>query len=83
MLPYEPEESPELAGTDVLIDAGERDPYSSPDQIARLAEILRVGGADVTVHTEPGVGHELTANDLAQTARWVAQRTGRRAGKTA
>lgn len=71
MLPYEPGEVPALAGTDVLIDAGERDPYSSPEQIARLAEILRAGGAGVTVHVEPGAGHELRQGDLAQTARWL------------
>jgi phospholipase/carboxylesterase len=72
MLPYEPERQPDLRGTDVLIDAGERDPYSSREQSERLAEILRAAGADVTAHREPGAGHGLTQNDLAQTARWVA-----------
>ncbi len=76
MLPYEPEQTPTLAGTDVLIDAGESDPFSSPDQTRRLAEILRGGGAGVTVHTEPRAGHNLTQNDLAETARWVAALTG-------
>jgi predicted esterase len=71
MLPYEPEDPPALAGTDVLIDAGERDPYSSAEQVARLAEILRAGGAEVLVHVEPGAGHELRQGDLAQTVRWL------------
>jgi phospholipase/carboxylesterase len=71
MLPYEPEHPPTLAGTDVLIDAGGHDPYSSPEQTRRLAEIMRSGGATVTVHTEPGAGHNLTQNDLAHTARWI------------
>jgi predicted esterase len=77
MLPYEPEHTPMLAGTDVLIDAGEGDPYSSPAQTHRLAEILRGGGAHVTVHTEPRAGHSLTQRDLAHTARWIATTTGR------
>jgi predicted esterase len=76
MLPYEPDETPALAGTDVLIDAGERDPYSSLEQTRRLAEILRSGGADVTLHIEPGAGHNLTPGDLATTARWMAELTG-------
>jgi phospholipase/carboxylesterase len=72
MLPYEPEQPPTLAGTDVLIDAGEGDPFSSPDQTRRLAEILHAGGARVTAHTEPRSGHVLTQNDLMQTARWLS-----------
>jgi predicted esterase len=78
MLPYEPRETPALAGTDVLIDAGESDPYSSPEQTHRLAEILRTGGAAVSLHTEPRAGHNLTQNDLAQTARWIATLTTQR-----
>ena len=48
MLPYEPEAPLSLAGTDVQIAAGEGDPFSSPEQIRRLAEILRGGGATVS-----------------------------------
>jgi predicted esterase len=76
MLPYEPEETPALAGTDVLVDAGERDPYSSLEQTGRLAEILRDGGADVTLHVEPGAGHNLTPGDIATAARWIAELSG-------
>lgn len=77
MLPYEPTDRPALAGTDVLIDAGELDPYSSPEQTGRLAAILRGGGAEVALHTEPRAGHNLTQNDLAQTARWLTALTAR------
>jgi phospholipase/carboxylesterase len=72
MLPYEPEQPPALAGTGVLIDAGEADPYSSTAQVGRLAEILRGAGAEVTLHTEPGAGHGLTAGDLAVVSDWMA-----------
>jgi predicted esterase len=71
MLPYEPERTPQLGGTDVLIAAGEADPYSSAEQTRRLAEILRAGGAAVTVHTATGAAHNLTRGDLAETARWM------------
>jgi predicted esterase len=74
MLPYHPEHPPILAGTEVLIDAGASDPYSSPEQTRRLADILRNGV--VTAHTEPRAGHNLTRNDLSQTARWLAVVTG-------
>jgi phospholipase/carboxylesterase len=71
MLPYEPESPPALTGTDVLIAAGEGDPFSSPQQTARLAEILSAGGAGVQVHTAPGAGHGLTQADLALAGQWI------------
>jgi phospholipase/carboxylesterase len=76
MLPYEPDAQPDLDGTDVLVDAGEGDEYSSLDQTERLVQILRAAGARVAVHVEPGAGHGLTQNDLAQAARWLANLTG-------
>jgi predicted esterase len=76
MLPYEPDAQPDLDGTDVLVDAGEGDEYSSLDQTERLVQILRTAGARVAVHVEPGAGHGLTQNDLAQAARWVGELTG-------
>lgn len=76
MLPYEPEQIPQLTGTDVLIEAGERDPYSPAEQVARLTEILRAGGATVTTTVEPGAGHGLTQDDLRRLAAWVSEVTG-------
>jgi predicted esterase len=73
MLPYEPDQTPNLTGTDVLIEAGERDPYSPSEQVTRLAEILRAGGADVTTTVEPGAGHGLTQDDLRRLAAWVTK----------
>jgi predicted esterase len=72
MLPYEPEGSPRLDGTGVLIAAGEGDPYSSPEQTRRLAEVLETAGAAVTVHVEPGAGHSLGTGDLRALERWAA-----------
>jgi predicted esterase len=72
MLPYEPEGDLRLAGTDVLIAAGEGDPYSSSEQTRRLAELLQTAGADVTVHVEPRVGHGLGTGDLRALERWAA-----------
>jgi len=72
MLPYEPSHPPRLDEVDVLVAAGSHDPYSPPQQSARLVQVLREGGARVTAHTELGAGHGLTQNDLQQTARWMA-----------
>ncbi len=72
MLPYEPEGELHLEGTGVLIAAGEGDPYSSPEQTRRLAEVLDTAGAAVTVHVEPGAGHNLARGDLEVLERWAA-----------
>jgi predicted esterase len=72
VLPYEPESQPRLEGTGVLIAAGEGDPYSSPEQTRRLAEVLGAAGAAVTVHVEPGAGHNLGPGDLSALERWGA-----------
>jgi predicted esterase len=71
MLPYEPESEPRLEGTGVLIASGEGDPYSSPEQTRRLAEVLGAAGAAVTVHVEPGAGHNLGPGDLSALERWA------------
>jgi predicted esterase len=72
MLPYEPEGSLQLQSTHVLIAAGEGDPYSSPEQTRRLAEVLDSAGAAVTVHLEPGAGHNLGSGDLRALEQWAA-----------
>ena len=75
MLPYAPADPPPLEDVDVLVAAGAHDPYSPPQQSARLVQVLRDGGARVTVHTEPGAGHGLTQNDIAHAARWLTEVT--------
>jgi phospholipase/carboxylesterase len=70
MLPYRPDAPLSLSGTDVLIAAGDADPYSSPQQIEELAELLVAGGAEVQVSRQP-VGHELTQGDLDVLAAWI------------
>jgi predicted esterase len=72
MLPYQPEDSLRLDGTDVLIAAGEGDPFSSAEQTRRLAEVLDGAGAAVSVHVEPRAGHALGAGDLRALERWAA-----------
>ena len=76
ILPYEPDQLPDLAGTDVLIAAGETDPHSPPDQVRRLTKILDAAGASVTTNVEPGAGHGLTHNDLRLLTAWGARLTG-------
>lgn len=70
MVPFEPDPVPALRGTSVFIGAGRADPIAPPDQVERLAAILRTGGADVTVHWEPG-GHGVTQTEVDAARRWL------------
>lgn len=77
VLAYRPEQPLNgLERTSVLIAAGSGDPYSSPEQIEQLALLLREGGAEVEVASQPA-GHELTEADFAATGEWlIALRSG-------
>ena len=75
MLPYRPEAPLELTGTDVLIAAGDSDPYSPAAQVAELAELLTAGGADVQVARQ-ATGHGLVQGDLDALGAWLRPRAG-------
>src|SRR5919107_5424585 len=47
MVPFEPEETPDLSGMPVFIAAGRRDQMIPPQNTQRLAEILTEAGADL------------------------------------
>jgi glyoxalase family protein len=68
MVPFEPSAPPELAGTSVFIGAGRSD--TMVPQVVRLAEILREGGAEVTLHWEPG-GHEISPGIVSAAQEWL------------
>jgi predicted esterase len=69
MVPFEPEQPPDLRGRRALVAAGKADPIVPPAQSERLAELLRAAGAEVTLHWSPG-GHTLDRADLSAAAAW-------------
>jgi predicted esterase len=62
-----------LAGRHVLVCNGTFDPIVPPDHPARLAALLRAGGAAVTVRALPA-SHQLTPQDVAAAQEWLAKR---------
>ncbi|MEX0690743.1 MAG: alpha/beta hydrolase [Gemmatimonadales bacterium] len=74
MLPYEPNQQPNLGGTSVLIGAGRTDPIVPTSQVDRLAEVLRQAGAAVTVHWEPG-GHTVARGEVDAALGWLRSLT--------
>jgi phospholipase/carboxylesterase len=63
-----------LRGRRALLASGELDPLVPGGQSERLARLLRAGGAEVTLHTSPGAGHGLAADDLAAAQAFLSTR---------
>lgn len=75
MVPYEPDTPPPLSGAPVLICAGRDDSMIDAGQSERLAELLRRGGADVTLSWH-NAGHGLVQADVDAAAQFLATRFG-------
>ena len=71
MVPFEPEEMPDLSGMPVYMASGRRDQMISPEDSGRLAEILRQSGADMDLRWRD-TGHALTYEEVAEAREWLA-----------
>ena len=71
MVVLEPAQVPSLAGKRVLISSGQHDPIVPADHPARLAEMLRRAGADVTLRNHIA-SHQLVPGDLAAAKEFLA-----------
>jgi phospholipase/carboxylesterase/glyoxalase family protein len=70
MVPFIPDVPVSLANIRVFIGAGEGDPIVPATHSERLAELLQVCGAAVTLTWQPG-GHTLTRADVAAAYDWL------------
>ena len=66
-----------LTGKRVLLCNGTTDPLVPADDPARLAALLRAGGAEVKLHSIPA-SHALTPQDLAAAQDWLRHAIGGR-----
>lgn len=72
VLYHEPEQLPDLSGVDVLAASGARDPYSPPEQLDRLRDVLERSGARLHQHVDVAAGHGLVDRDMQVTAGWLS-----------
>ena len=70
MMPFEPDNLPDLSGVPVLLSAGRHDPMVPKGNVERLAAMLREAGAVVTLHWE-SAGHGLTDAELRAAKHWL------------
>jgi phospholipase/carboxylesterase len=71
MVPFEPEETPDLSGMPVFIAAGRRDQMIPPQTTQRLAEILTEAGADLDLRWRD-TGHGLTYEEVEEAKGWLS-----------
>jgi phospholipase/carboxylesterase len=71
MVPFEPEESPDLSRMPVFLAAGRRDQMIPPQNAERLAEILTEAGADLDLRWRD-TGHALTYEEVAEAKDWLS-----------
>lgn len=64
LIPFTPQDQPALAGRQVLITAGERDPIAPLPMSSQLARWFEQQGADTRLVVHSG-GHELRSEELA------------------
>ncbi|QYJ14294.1 Putative hydrolase MhqD [Rubrobacter xylanophilus DSM 9941] len=71
MVPFEPEDPPNLSGTGVFIAAGRHDPLIPPGHPKRLAAILREAGAEVELRWYEA-GHALDPGEVEEARDWLS-----------
>jgi len=72
MVPFEPEETPDLSGIPVFLSAGRMDRMILPENTERLVQILEEAGADVDLRWR-NTGHALTYEEVAEAKNWLAE----------
>jgi phospholipase/carboxylesterase len=73
MMPFDPVHNGKLDGIPVLVLNGRNDPIVPPETVERLVSTLRRAGADMR-HDLLSAGHQLTRQDVAIAAQWLAER---------
>ena len=70
MVPFVPENLPDLAKTSIFIGAGRNDPLVPMSETERLAALLEQSGADVAAHWYSG-GHEVSHAEVRDAKAWL------------
>lgn len=70
MVPFEPEDPPDLSEVAVFLGSGRADPIAPAEQAEHLARILGDAGASVELAWHPG-GHQVTADVVDRARAWL------------
>jgi predicted esterase len=71
-VPFDPQEQPNLPGVAVFLSGGRADPLIPASETERLAGMLRLAGADVTLYWQSN-GHTLTRDEVEAARGWLSE----------
>jgi len=75
MVPFVPDQLPDLSEKRILVAAGRHDPVANPAETRHLMELFSTAGAAVQVHWHDG-GHELGDEDISAAQNWLSTIAG-------
>jgi phospholipase/carboxylesterase len=78
LIPFEPAPQPALAGKQILITAGRRDPIAPAALTEQLAEYFAAQGAETSLKWHDG-GHEIQRLELVAAQQFLSSQPGRTA----
>ena len=70
LIPFKPKDNPALAGKQMLITAGQRDPICPAPLTQALADYFKAQNAVVDIEWHPG-GHDIRQNEIEAIKRFV------------
>jgi phospholipase/carboxylesterase len=70
MVPFEPEQFPDLSNKFILLSEGLHDPIVSKQEVERLFAIIKKSGAKLTLRWQNS-GHNLTEKDIMIAKEWL------------
>jgi predicted esterase len=73
MVPFVPDNMPQLSGKPIIILAGTRDSIVPKDETERLAALLKRAGADLTLHWADAT-HGIGGDEVRVAAGWLASK---------
>jgi phospholipase/carboxylesterase len=72
MVPFVPEEVPNLTGKNIFIGAGQYDPIVPREQTETLFALFKKAGANVGLHFQENSGHELGYDEISTAKDWLS-----------
>jgi phospholipase/carboxylesterase len=72
MVPFVPENVPNLAGKNIFIGAGQYDPIVPREQTETLFDLFKKAGANVVLHFQENSGHELGYDEISAAKDWLS-----------
>jgi predicted esterase len=71
MVPFVPDQLPDLSGKRILLSYGLKDPIAPKREAEKLSNLFIQAGADVTLQSQKS-GHDLTQGDIESAKRWLS-----------